>query len=76
MVKITLDEATALAAINKNLSWDGWTLLFNTPNKLGWARTDGGFNRETGEWYVEKKFPVQDDGMYHIPKSVYNGLQH
>jgi hypothetical protein len=76
VVKISLDQANNLANINDSLKWSGWTLIHTTPNKMGWAKSNGLYDRSTDSWYVAKRFQVQDDGLYHIPKSVYHGLQH
>lgn len=72
-MKIDLNEAEVLAEKNSSLRWDGWTLIHSKPHNLGWARKDGEWR---GRWHIAKRYEVGPDGTYHIPKSVYNGLQH
>jgi len=74
MFKINLNQAEELSDKNDSLTWDGWTLVHHKPYRMGWARKDGEWRH--GKWHTAKRLPVQSDGLYHIPKSVYHGLQH
>jgi len=74
MITFDLNKAESLESKNDSLYWDGWTLVFSKPKAVGWARKDGEWRK--GKWHVARRFTVQSDGLYHIPKSVYHGLQH
>jgi hypothetical protein len=70
MVKITLDAAGVLVNRTEDLHWDGWTIVHESPNPLGWARKDGVWLSD--KWGVAKRYPPQDDGMYHIPVKLWS----
>lgn len=73
-MKITLDQAEAVVAKRKDTKWDGWTIVQDSPNNAGWLRPDGVFDHSTRRWMVRKRYELQPDGTYNVPKVFGNGL--
>jgi hypothetical protein len=71
-VNITLSQAESLVERNPNFSWDGWTLLHRKQNDFAQYKPSGVFvNRK---WYLQKRFTLNDDGTYNVPKALANGI--
>jgi len=75
-MQFNLGQVEELSTKNESLRWEGWTLIHSKLSKIGWARTDGEWSRKDHTWAIAKRYDPQPDGLYHIPKSVYDGLQH
>jgi hypothetical protein len=73
-MKITLEQAENLVSKRNDLTWDGWTIVRSTPHNGGWLRVDGAFDRATRRWMTTKRFELQPDGTYIVPKAFGHGL--
>lgn len=68
MRKVTLEEAELLVSNSKNLHWDGWTLVHTKPSQMAMFRPDG--MRIGNNWYIAKRYPIGDNGLYHVPARI------
>lgn len=73
-MNVTLEQAEKIVAKRKDMSWDGWTMVQDSVNNAGWLRKDGVFNHSTRRWMVRKRYELQPDGTYNVPKVLGNGL--
>jgi hypothetical protein len=73
MLRISLKQAERLVENRSDLYWDGWTIVATRPSSIAMYRPDG--VRIGTKWFTAKRFDVQSDGLYHIPKAYRNGLQ-
>lgn len=74
MLSISLEQAESLVRNRRDLSWDGWTIVHQTPHGGGWLRKDGVFNRLTRRWAVVKFYEIGSDGRYNVPRSFRDDL--
>jgi hypothetical protein len=56
----SLEQMTAIVDRNKNLSWDGWTVIESSYNPVAWKQKDGAFVK--GKWHTQKRFPLNESG--------------
>jgi hypothetical protein len=50
---------------NKNIFWDGWTIVKWAPGSNGYTQTNGMFRN--GKWGYANRFPVSGNGTWRIP---------
>lgn len=55
-----LDQMEQIVSSQKNLFWDGWTVVERTPNKEAMMDPKGVFIN--GNWYIQKRFVPSRDG--------------
>lgn len=73
-MNITLEQAETLVSKRNDMSWDGWTIVQSSNHDGGWLRKDGAFNRATRRWMTLKRFELNTDGTYTVPKALGHGL--
>ena len=54
----------AIVKNNKNLSWDGWSVVEVKPSKSAMFKTNGAFIN--GAWYIKNVYSYGDNG-WEIP---------
>jgi hypothetical protein len=60
-MKVTsLEKMEAIVAKNKNLSWNGWTVLESLPNATAWTKPNGAFIN--GSWHIQNRFEPTERG--------------
>lgn len=72
MLTVSLETAERMVEAHDSLSWDGWTIVHIKPNAAGWLKSNG--VRYNGKWYVQTRYPVDNNGKYTVPKAFGNGL--
>jgi hypothetical protein len=71
MVIKTIDEMEKLVSSNKNLFWDGWTVV--KIYKSDKARTSSDGVRIKGQWFMQERFAPGPDGWTIPEKTFDNG---
>lgn len=56
----TLEQMESIVSANKDLHWDGWTVVERIPNKKGMTSKFGAF--ANGKWYMQKRFEPNEKG--------------
>ena len=67
---LTMESAEEYVRRSRNVRWDGWDLVKFVPNKNAWKMPNGVYNRETGEWGLEYRTPVDSRGLWTIKVPV------
>jgi hypothetical protein len=70
MVIRTIEEMEKLVSSNKELSWDGWTVVKRYPSDKAKTSKQGVFVK--GVWYIEQRFEPTSHGWEIPSKSVSN----
>lgn len=70
MVVKTLEQMEEIVSNNKNLFWDGWTVVNRYRSDKAKTSKDGVYFR--GNWYIAKRFEPKHDG-WHIPEGLITG---
>jgi hypothetical protein len=65
MIIKSLDKMEEIVKQNRELSWDGWTVVQSYSNTTAWRYPNGAFIR--GRWFVQKRFEPNEKG-WEIPK--------
>jgi hypothetical protein len=65
MVINSLEKMEEIVKKNRELSWDGWTVVHLYHNKVAWRYRNGVQIR--GRWYVQTRFEPNERG-WEIPK--------
>lgn len=65
MIITSLEKMEEIVKQNRELSWDGWTVVQSYPNKLAWRYPNGA--RIRGRWFAQKRFEPNENG-WNIPK--------
>jgi hypothetical protein len=71
MIIKTIDEMEKLVSSNKNLFWDGWTVV--KIYKSDKARTSSDGVRIKGQWFMQERFAPGPDGWTIPEKTLLNG---
>jgi hypothetical protein len=69
MIIKTINEMEKIVSSNKELSWDGWTVVKRYPSDK--ARTSKQGVRINGVWYIEQRFEATAVG-WEIPGKINN----
>jgi hypothetical protein len=64
MIIKSLDQMEQIVKANRELSWDGWTVVQSFPNKVAWRFPNGAFIK--GRWFAQKRFEPGEKG-WEIP---------
>ena len=60
MLLTTPEQAEAIVASNKQLSWDGWNIVRMKPNRAGWMQRNGAF--KDGKWFEKTIYEPNRQG--------------
>lgn len=60
----TLEKMEAIVSNNKNLFWDGWTVINSYPSERGRTSSQGAFVK--GKWHLQRRFTPSQNG-WEIP---------
>ena len=60
MIIKTLQEMESFVAKNKDLSWDGWTVVKRYQSEKGRTAKNGVLIK--GVWYIEQRFELSENG--------------
>lgn len=60
----TLEQMESIVSANKNLFWDGWTVIENYFSEKGRTSKQGAF--VNGKWSIQKRYVPTTDG-WEIP---------
>jgi hypothetical protein len=71
MVIKTIDEMEKFVASDKNLFWDGWTVV--KIYKSDKARTSKDGVRISGQWFMQERFEPGPEGWTIPEKMLLNG---
>jgi hypothetical protein len=63
----SLEEMETIVKNNKNLSWDGWTVVSLKPVDSGIMQKDSVF--VDNKWYLQKRFELTETG-WEIPTKI------
>lgn len=63
---LTLRQAERLEAKNKNMFWDGWTLVVVNERKDGYQDKNGIFFN--GKWSVQHRIRLNKKGQFNVPR--------
>lgn len=66
-----LEKMESIVSNNKNLTWDGWTVVSLKPVDNGLLSKDG--IQINGKWYLQKRFEPTNEGWDVPDKLVDNG---
>jgi hypothetical protein len=69
MIIKTIEEMEKLVSSNKELSWDGWTVVKRYPSDK--AKTSKQGVRIKGVWHIEQRFEATEQG-WEIPGKLEN----
>jgi hypothetical protein len=69
MIIKTIDEMEKIVSSNKELFWDGWTVVKRYPSDKAKTSKQGVLVK--GVWYIEQRFEVTIDG-WEIPGKINN----
>jgi hypothetical protein len=70
MVQISsLEAMEKVVSNNKQLSWDGWSVVHRYPNLTAWRHPDGVFIKEQGRWFTQKRYEPTSKG-WDIPNKL------
>jgi hypothetical protein len=69
MIIKTINEMEKIVSSNKELSWDGWTVVKRYPSDKAKTSKQGVFIK--GVWYIEQRFEATTDG-WEIPGKINN----
>jgi hypothetical protein len=70
MIIKTIDEMEKIVSSNKELFWDGWTVVKRYPSDK--ARTSKNGVRIKNVWYIEQRFEPTEFGWEITGKISYN----
>ncbi len=65
MMVTSLEQMEEIVKKNRELFWDGWTVVQSYPNKVGWRYPNGALVRN--RWHVQKRFEPTEAG-WNIPR--------
>jgi hypothetical protein len=60
----SLEKMELIVKSNPHLKWDGWTVIVQI-DQDGYYSKEGSFNK--GTWITEKRFDVNNNGVWEIP---------
>ena len=60
----SLEKMEFIVKSNPHLKWDGWTVVIQI-DQDGYYSKEGSFNK--GTWITEKRFDVNNSGVWEIP---------
>lgn len=63
---LTLRQAERLETKNKNMFWDGWTLVVVNERKDGYQDRNGIFFN--GKWSVQHRIRLTKKGQFNVPR--------
>jgi hypothetical protein len=69
MIIKTIDEMEKIVSSNKELSWDGWTVVKRYPSDKAKTSKQGVLVK--GVWYIEQRFEATING-WEIPGKINN----
>jgi hypothetical protein len=69
MIIKTIEEMEKIVSSNKELFWDGWTVVKRYPSDKAKTSKQGVFIK--GVWYIEQRFEATTDG-WEIPGKINN----
>jgi hypothetical protein len=58
------DQAESIVKSNRELFWDGWTIVSWYRNPEGYSSKYGMFRK--GSWGIARRFPMKSDGTWEI----------
>ena len=67
MIITSLEKMESIVKSNKNLFWDGWTVVKRVPANNGTTSKDGVYIN--GRWYLQTTFELTEAG-WDIPKKL------
>jgi hypothetical protein len=67
MIVKTLEEMESIVSNNKNLFWDGWTVVSRHQSNKAKSSKDGIYLNN--KWYISKRFEPNRDG-WDIPERL------
>ena len=63
----SLEAMEKIVAANKDLRWDGWTVVHYRYNPVAWRKTNGRYFKN--KWYTTTRYVPGKDG-WQIPKNL------
>jgi hypothetical protein len=63
----SLEDMEAIVQKNKDLSWDGWSVVHKAYSPKGWSDPSAVY--VGGRWYIEKRFDLSSAG-WEIPNTL------
>jgi hypothetical protein len=63
----SLEQMESIVSKNKELRWDGWTVVSSYPSEKGRTSKFGILHK--GRWHLQRRFELTADG-WHIPKNL------
>ena len=66
MLITSLEKMESIVSKNKDLRWDGWTVISSYPSEKG--RTSKFGARVNGRWHLQRRFELTRKG-WDIPKN-------
>jgi hypothetical protein len=67
-----VDYASAHEIVERNmfLEWDGWDITTRRKSENGFSDKRGVF--KNGEWWLQFRYPLRNDGTWKIPEIYVN----
>lgn len=62
----SLEKMEEIVKSNKTLAWNGWDVVQNTFDPVGWRKPEG--VRINNKWHTQKTFALSTDG-WEIPNN-------
>ncbi len=69
-VQVDYDTAHNIVDNNQFLSWDGWDITTKRKSPNGYSDKRGVF--ADGEWWLQFRYPLRDDGTWKVPDIYVN----
>lgn len=70
MLVKSLEQMESIVKKNRNLKWDGWTVVDIQQTDKGRTSKSGLFSK--GKWHLEKRYELTDNG-WNIPDGLMHG---
>lgn len=67
MIVKSLEQMEQIVNNNRNLTWDGWTVVNKFPSDRGSTSKDG--VRDKGSWYIVRRYEPNENG-WDIPNKL------
>ena len=68
-----LDEAEAIVANSKSLSWEGWDIIHLTQDNSAEYDVRGVYDKGVGKWFRRISYPYINGTGWDIPNSLLRG---
>lgn len=77
MINLTLKDAEGFITKHRrkgiDVRWDGWTMVFHTPDPRGYVHRNGVYSRITNQWGFETRVNANTKGNFMVNPKLTKG---